>query len=428
MSVKSNDVETNHSQLAALGLLLGFTPAFMALVPWDFGTEMSNYRALMRGMSLIVPIIEICCILWALRLKVELFDSVRNFPLFEKIALAGLAGIAVYTSLFIAIDIANALIGLLMGLLHILFGIAVFQIARNMKIPDFSILFIGISIGLLAYLSILIFYISTIENPDQYNWTGLIPGLPNIRSSGFFSVAGFAAGAAISFRSSHKFHFLLGLFFSSTAVGLAVWSATRGALFAMLAIVLILFVQRSEYRKILFISWVAGVVAMGVILSTVSYKPNEHFGLNRLFASIEKSDGSLDRLSAGRVEIWKETIPEIAKRPLFGFGERQFRKVGPERARGLNQPHNIFLQIAFQWGIVGALLVFLLLARLAVQIWRKTDRGKNIGIGEQILIISIPVYSLYDGALFYPYPIMIFTMAVALALAGPTRPAPAADR
>jgi O-antigen ligase len=282
----------------------------------------------------------------------------------------------------------------------------------------------------LAYLSILILYISTIENPDQYNWAGLIPGIPNIRSLGFFSVAGFAAGAAISFRSSRKFHFPLGLFFASIAVGLAVWSATRGALFAILAVVLFLFVQRSEYRNLRFVSWVAGVVAIGVLLSTVSYKPNDQFGLNRLFASIdiEKKDGALDRLSAGRVQIWKETVPEIVKRPLFGFGERQFRKIGPERARGLNQPHNIFLQIAFQWGIVGALLFFLLLARLGLQVWRKTKRGKNMGIGEQMLVISILVYSLYDAALFYPYPIMMFTLAVALALAAPTQPAPAADR
>jgi O-antigen ligase len=400
----------------------------MALVPWDFGTEMTNYRALMRGMSLIVPIIEICCILWALRLKIELFEPVTNFPPFEKIALAGLAGIAAFTSLFIAIDITAAVMGLLMWLVHLLFGITVFQIARNMNNPDFKSIFVGISIGLLAYLSILILYISMIEDPDQYNWTGLIPGIPNIRSLGFFSVAGFAAGAAISFRSSRTFHFPLGLFFASTAIGLAVWSATRGALFAILATVLFLFVQRSEYRNIRFVGWVTGVVAISVLLSTVSYKPNDQFGLNRLFASVEKSDGSVDGLSSGRVQVWKETVTEIAKRPLFGFGERQFRKVGPERARGLNQPHNIFLQIAFQWGIVGALLFFLLLARLALQVWRKTNRGKNMGIGEQILVISILVYSLYDAALFYPYPIMMFTLAVALALARPTQPAPAADR
>jgi hypothetical protein len=141
LSVKSNNLKLIHNQSAVLGFLVGFTPALMALVPWDFGTEMSNYRALMRGMSLIVPIIEICCLVWALKLKIELFEPVKNFPPFEKIALAGLAGIAIYTSLFVAIDIPNALMGLLMWLLHLLFGITVFQIARNMDNPDFNSIF-----------------------------------------------------------------------------------------------------------------------------------------------------------------------------------------------------------------------------------------------------------------------------------------------
>lgn len=413
---------------AVIGFLVGLTPASMALVPWDFGTEMSNYRALMRGMSLIVPIIETFCILWALRLKIELFEPIKNFPSFEKIALTGLAGIAIFTSLFVAIDIPNALMGFVTWLLHLLFGIAVFQITRTMKITDFHCIFSGISIGLVAYLSILILYISTIENPDQFNWAGLIPGVPNIRSLGFFSVAGFAAGAAISFRSSHKFHFQLGLLIASMAVGLAVWSATRGALLAIFTTVLLLFIQRSEYRNIRFVGWISGVLALGVLLSTVSYKPNDQFGLRRLFSSIEDSGASVDRLSAGRVQIWKDTIPEIAKRPLLGFGERQFRKIGPLTARGLNQPHNIFLQIAFQWGIVGSLLFFLLLARLILRVWRWSNRGTNLGIGEQILIISIPVYSLYDGALFYPYPIMLFTLAVALTLATSKQSALAADK
>ena len=318
--------------------------------------------------------------------------------------------------------------GLLMWLMHILFGSAVLQIASRSIKAQISSIYIGVSVGFLAYLFILVAYIPTIESPAQYNWGGLMPGLPNIRSLGYFSVAGVAAGAAISFGTSRKSYFLLGLFIGAAAFGLAVWSATRGALFALSATSIFLFICRFKYRNLRFVGWVASAIAIGVLLSAAAYKPTDQFGLKRLFASVENSGGSIDRLSAGRVQIWKDTIAKIEERPLFGYGERQFRRVGPLNARGLNQPHNIFLQIAFQWGIVGAVLFFLLLARLVLRVWRQRDHGNNIGIGEQILIISTLIYSLYDAALFYPYPIMMFTLAVAIALAHSNQPAPAGDR
>ena len=414
--------------MAMIGFLVGVTPALMALAPWDFGSEMTNFRALMRGNSLIVPIVELCCIFWALRLKLELFETIRSFPLPEKIALAALVSIAAFTSFSVANNIPYALMSLLMWLMHILFGVAVFQIASRSIKAEISSIYIGVSAGILAYLFILVAYIPTIESPAQYNWAGLMPGLPNIRSLGYFSVAGVAAGAAISFGTSRKSYFLLGLFIGAAAFGLAVWSATRGALFALSATSIFLFICRFKYRNLRFVGWVASAIAIGVLLSAAAYKPTDQFGLKRLFASVENSGGSIDRLSAGRVQIWKDTIAKIEERPLFGYGERQFRRVGPLNARGLNQPHNIFLQIAFQWGIVGAVLFFLLLARLVLRVWRQRDHGNNIGIGEQILIISTLVYSLYDAALFYPYPIMMFTLAVAIALAHSNQPAPAGDR
>ena len=282
--------------------------------------------------------------------------------------------------------------------MHILFGSAVLQIASRSIKAQISSIYIGVSVGFFAYLFILVAYIPTIESPAQYNWAGLMPGLPNIRSLGYFSVAGVAAGAAISFGTSRKSYFLLGLFIGAAAFGLAVWSATRGVLFALSATSIFLFICRFKYRNLRFVGWVASAIAIGVLLSAAAYKPTDQFG------------------------------SKIEERPLFGYGERQFRRVGPLNARGLNQPHNIFLQIAFQWGIVGAVLFFLLLARLVLRVWRQRDHGNNIGIGEQILIISTLVYSLYDAALFYPYPIMMFTLAVAIALAHSNQPAPAGDR
>ncbi len=428
LSSLSNGSRSDRQQALILGFVVGATPALMALVPWDFGTEMNNYRALMRGYSIVVLIVELVVIIWALKHQIKYIDSFRNFPAFDKIGLALLAGIAVYTSLFVAMYPVSAFIGLDTWLLHILFGMAVYHIGMRKLLPDLTSIWIAVSIGILTYLMVIAVYISTIDDPDNFRWAGLIPGVPNIRSTGFFSIVGFAAGAAISFGSLRRFHFLLGLIFAAAAFGLAVWSATRGAIFAIFVAVAFLFVWRSEFRNRRFTGWVFSAIVIGVLLSAISYKPNDQFGLARLLASVENSGGSIDRLSAGRVQIWKETVHEVAKRPIFGYGERQFRYVGASSGRGLNQPHNIFLQIAFQWGIAGALLFFLLLTRLGTLVWRRTNRGKNLGMGEQMLIISTLVYSLYDAALFYPYPIMMFTLVVALAVASANQPAPAVDR
>jgi hypothetical protein len=53
----------DHQPLVVLGFLIGATPALMALMPWDFGTEMFNYRAFILAISLVVPLVEIICIL-----------------------------------------------------------------------------------------------------------------------------------------------------------------------------------------------------------------------------------------------------------------------------------------------------------------------------------------------------------------------------
>jgi len=66
-----------------------------------------------------------------------------------------------------------------------------------------------------------------------------------------------------------------------------------------------------------------------------------------------------------RIILWKFTYKKLIKRPIFGWGPGTFKdlvkKEGPKKVDHLGYNHNGFLQMLFQFGIAGGLLVFLLI-------------------------------------------------------------------
>lgn len=74
------------------------------------------------------------------------------------------------------------------------------------------------------------------------------------------------------------------------------------------------------------------------------------------------------------------------------------------------------VQVAFQWGLVGAICFFALGAAL---MWRAARRMKQGGaeIAPALLVLlGLLVFSLYDGSFYYPYPIVMMTTALVILL------------
>jgi len=79
----------------------------------------------------------------------------------------------------------------------------------------------------------------------------------------------------------------------------------------------------------------------------------------------------------GRVHLWQQCWPEIAKRPLLGSGF-----AAPARLKlGTVSAHNTFMDILLSTGIIGLVLFGLRSARLPVGRARLRRRGNRIPIG-----------------------------------------------
>jgi len=84
-------------------------------------------------------------------------------------------------------------------------------------------------------------------------------------------------------------------------------------------------------------------------------------------------------------------------------------------------PHNFPLQLMFSGGIVSVLLVLMIfIPSLKRWKWPCVNGQNAAGVGG---VIGILVYSMYDGALYFSYPIIIFVIAIATSIP-PSTPQP----
>ena len=106
-----------------------------------------------------------------------------------------------------------------------------------------------------------------------------------------------------------------------------------------------------------------------VSVATIAYGK---FLFERLMAGL----GRTDFLDANRMAIWKTALPHVlANRPWFGFGYgswfQEYRAVAaPAGAPLFDTAHNLYVQLVFEHGIAGGLIIISLLAALLWLCWK----------------------------------------------------------
>lgn len=409
-----------------IAIIIAAIPCAMAIIPWDFGGQMYPARALMRSQSLPVIILESVVIML---LTGELMRSRGYFVtigISVKYCIAALILVSTFTSLFVAVVPSLSVLGLYIWFIHILFGYAIYLYFMGTGYSQ-KLIWSAIGLGVLVYSGILYYYI-VYNIGNDLDWIGLLPGMPHLRQLGYLSVVGFAASTAFVGQSRHQPSFWFGLAIASISFALAIWSGNRGSLIAIFAALCVAAWYKKELRTMQFGAWFLASLILGVALASMLVIPDESYGIDRIIASIYENYDSANKISSGRGEMWAGTINKILERPIFGYGEKQFQFVVPEALGGFRQPHNSILQYLLQWGIVGAGIFFFLIFQIILHLYKKTNRFVDIGQPEFLIIFSILIYSLYDGALYAPYSIAMLIFAIASALAATTQPAPAADK
>ena len=422
-------IATRHvSKAGIVAIIVAMIPPAMAILPWDFGEDMTPLRAILRGMALPVVICEIIAITFAVSAGFKPYRYLNSVDRIYKTGLLLLTVIALYTSVFVATSPELALMGFNIWAVHLLFGFSIYALAREGKLSDDIHLWSTVGCGILIYSIILAFFVSTVENPDSFPWSGLLPGNTNVRQLGFIAAIGFAAGVVSCTCSLRNWVFWLGFIFSTTGMSIALWSGNRGVLVALTAGLFAAIIVKPELRTIRFSMWLIGVITAGVLVSVIAYKPNELFGLERIWSSFFREVNTINSVSSGRIIMWEKTAEAIADHPYFGHGENQFQLAAGPTGGGYKQPHNAILQYGYQWGILGGALFFAMVGGLVRRIIRYKNWGQEISSSSIIIIVSTLIYALYDGALYSPYPVAMLVFAIAITLGSFSQPAPAGDR
>jgi O-antigen ligase len=391
-------------------LLIGAIPAIMAILPGDLGHKMTASSSTMRSLSLHVMMAHILLLLFAVRQRLPIMDQWRALPAISKYAIYGLLAVTAYTSIAVAPEPAKAIISIVQTALLILVFLTFEALFKTDDEDLMRKIWLAIGIGVGIYM--FIWFLSLLYRwPSPPEWRGAsVPGLNNVRGAGFFALAAVCASLAFVPKiGSQKKYMLIAIVLATIGWGTAFWTGSRGAFLASLvAIAGAIFWAQSQRLKIAQLSVLTIVMAIVAVWPLPYGSPD--YGLGNFFG--REQTASVEGFTSGRTALWLATLEMSLQRPLLGIGLDQFQLHGPEIANGVKQPHNWPIQILFSTGVVGLLLLAAAILPLVPRALRQNHGAPKIA--SFAFMIGFLVFSLYDAAAYYLYPLTIAAMALAM--------------
>ena len=244
----------------------------------------------------------------------------------------------------------------------------------------------------LSFVACTISYISFFLN---YSIHGYEPGVllrSHTTQGVIFSVAAFTVfmNWMTVKPSQNKLTNILCIFFIiALALDVTWFSISRSGYLALLTLTMISLVcYVVTKRKIL-----APVIISLLIPILIWVSPNAATSIHRGINEIQKVDEISAPTSMGlRVKLWTNTIEMIKEKPLLGVGVGGFETAYSEKMKGapewqkyiLYDPHNQFLKIIAELGLIG-LVVFIYM--LATAFFQEPHSKKHKLLGLSVLII-----------------------------------------
>lgn len=305
--------------------------------------------------------------------------------------------------------------------IHLLFGIAVWHLARSSTRPaaDTNGLILG---GLLAVvlglLAMTLVHFTHVPDPaflpnGEVFWGGAVPGFMGVRLFGvaLAYAALFGAGILLSGKSEPEVR-LAACALSAVAFAALCWSGTRAAVPAFFG-ALVLLPMLARHRPGAG-AWmlVGGIAVASFAASILIPAPGQGFGTLALFRGELTGGGDP---TAGRWDIWRSTVSGFLDRPLFGQGEGSIRWLVAQTNGMHVQPHNVLLQLYLHWGAVGASLAICLGVRLGAAMVVCLRRDPALLPYGMIVAASL-IAGQFDGALYHPQMVMMPVAALAFVL------------
>lgn len=405
--------------------LLTMSPIIYALLTWDPQSRGVYVQDVFRFFSFPIVAIQIIVVIIALKAGFSLKKAISSMG-WRALPLAIIIAIGGCNSAFVAVDKQYAIILLCVTVFHILFALSIFYLFRRaLRLRVIKKFWNLVALGCLGFLIVLTAFVSAIENPLNFDWVRFSLAVINVRQLGFYSTVGIGAALGVAALSRTKLSYWSYVGIASLMFALTFWSGTRSTIVAIGFAYLMGLYFMPIARKARVLGALLVSLLLGGALSLIHRPHDASYGLWRILSSAGAGDS--DAISSGRLTMWKGTLAVIAERPWFGFGEGQFRQIVPEAYGVFNHPHNAVLQIALQWGVIG-LVCF---CGVVAPLWYRAMQLCRDNVGGQLfsaflVLNALCVFSLYEGALFHPYPVMMIIVGAAFILA--RGPCPRAEK
>ncbi len=396
-------------------LLVAFAPAIMAVTTWTPDGYSSVPLFFWRFLAPPILAIEMLAIGCAWAAGFRPIATILTLPGWVAAALAALVAIDVGDALFVAVSVSAAMMRSAMTLTHLLFGLGVFYLLRARGFGAYRMLWWALLGGAILYLAIMVAFIAAIARPDTFDWLQFGLGVVNIRHAGFYVIVGAAMALGIAATEARPRFYWLAVVAAALCCMEFFWSGSRAPLFALLAACLVSAALVPALRHVRSLAALLIAYAGGAALSLLHAPPVANFGLYRMLAS--GSEASVNDMSSGRVDLWGASLQAFLARPFFGYAEGQYVFVVAEAKSFLHHPHNILLQSLVQWGGIGTLLF----GFLAISAWWNLFRGTRVAGAKAVpaflAVNTFAIYAMFDGVLFFVYPMMIVAFLFAAGLA-----------
>lgn len=171
---------------------------------------------------------------------------------------------------------------------------------------------------------------------------------------------------------------------------LIIISGSRGALLAaIVGCVTFLLVSRSRLHSVfLIVLFSVSLIGIALFYTPLGSRALETFQQRVLMLTFEK------QYDAGRIGLYDMAIEVGMESPIFGTGLAAFPVY-----TGRNYPHNVFLEIFAEGGILGLLLFLAMLGAAFRMFWKNRSKLNPASIAAFVLILVASQFSgdLYDS-------------------------------
>ena len=370
--------------------------------------QLDYTTTLYRSFSVPVMVCQLAIIALAFSSRVQPLSALREMPRLV-MACIGLWFIGALISTMGADLQPTASMSLARSLLQLVFGLALYGFIRAEPLTDSWPMLKSLAWGLTVYTVVVLVFVLIAWDYPGMKWERVGVGVSSVRTLGTYGVvlAGIGLGASIAEDARAARYPLI---WTTAGLTLVFLSGGRAPFAGVLAALVVTFIIAGAYRRLLLarVAIASSIAAIPGLLIV----PHPFWGLQTILSRGLDIDNLGDGYSARRWEIWIATLEVIKQRPVFGFGEGQYR-FHVIAANPHPQPHNVIMQVLFEWGIIGASAIAVATISGVHWVWRQLDAlPRHVAVALPV-VVGILGNAMFDGALFFYFPVMFFVVALA---------------